>query len=87
MSGFPDQIIKSQNENTGYKGNQSEIFISVVSKKNLLIKSQEFSDHPIRVGTDPNCNCKIMAQFRNNMSCPPTDNDGDDKCWKDHGNA
>lgn len=87
MLWFPDQIIKSQNEDTRYKRNKSEIFICVMSKKNFLINAHKLSDHPIRVGADPNSDGKIMTQFRNNMSGSPTDNDGYDESWKDHSDA
>lgn len=52
-----------------------------------VIKSDELTDHPVRVGGDPDGDGKVMAEFRHILPCSPGNHHGDDQCWKDHGNT
>lgn len=52
-----------------------------------LIKTKELTDHPVRVGSDPECYGKVMGQFRGHMSGPPGNKDGNTQGRNDHGNT
>ena len=54
------------------------------SKKWMRIKAHEFTDHPIRVRTDPDSDGQVMAKFRNVLTGSPGDDNRNDKRWEDH---
>jgi hypothetical protein len=87
MPWFPVQVVEAQYENTQSEGDQGQVFVSKIARKVLSIKPKEFAKHPIRVGADPDGYGKVMGQFRHVLPCSPGDDNGNDECGKDHGDA
>ncbi len=52
----------------------------------LTIEAGKFTDHPVRVGGDPNGDGEVMAAFGHILPRSPGDHDGNDQGWKDHRN-
>ena len=52
-----------------------------------FIEAKEFTDHPIGVGHDPKANGQVVCQLRLNTPGTVSNDKGDDKRGKDHGDA
>jgi len=87
MFWFPDEVIKSKDENSNAKWYDRQLFEGDIGYCDMLVKVKKLSDHPVRVGRYPENDRKVMAKFRNKMPCSDADDNGYDECWKDHGNA
>lgn len=57
----PDQVVETKYDNSNPKWDQSKVFIGVIIPENQLIKSKEFTNHPIWIRTDPNSYGQIMT--------------------------
>jgi len=63
------------------------MFISNAITDDQLIERHKLGDHPIRVGSDPQNNGYVMAEFGYHMSCSHCYDNGNDEGGKDHDNA
>jgi len=50
------------------------MFKSIVTKQSERIKVQEFADHPVGIGSDPENDGYIMAYFAHVLSVAPGNN-------------
>ena len=86
MPGFPDNIVKGQEYHTQYKRDQGQVFKSIFPKNRLGIKMQEFADHPVTIGCDPDSNGQVMTKLTHILAGSPGNNDCNGQGRKDHGN-
>lgn len=61
------------------------MLICVLAKNSDRIEMQKLTDHPIRVGSDPNYDCKVMANLTHILSRSYSNYNSNYKGWKDHG--
>ncbi|MBY0347444.1 MAG: hypothetical protein K2W79_04225 [Hydrotalea flava] len=48
---------------------------------------EKFTNHPIRVSSNPNGYGQIVAQLRHELPGPICNNNRNNQGWKNHGNA
>lgn len=63
------------------------MFESEVTVHDVRVEADELTDHPVRVGGDPDGDREIMTKLRHVLSCSPGDDDGNDQRGKDHRNT
>ena len=63
------------------------MFVGNISGNCHCIEVKKFTDHPIRVGTDPEYYCQIMTDFANVLPGSDGNYDCYDQCWKYHTDA
>lgn len=61
MAGFPDQVIKGKNQYPGGKRDHGQVFKGKFAKQRFGIKTGKLTDHPVRIGRDPDRNRQVMA--------------------------
>ena len=84
MPWFPEDIIKSKEQDTHYKRDDAEVFECIIAKKRFAVKMKEFADHPVAVGTDPDSDGKVMAELTHVLAGSPGNHNGNNQCGKDH---
>ena len=78
------QVVIKQNQDAGYEGDQGHLFPGDAHPNRLLVKPQEFTDHPKGVGADPECDGQVVCQLGGNVSGAPADHDRNGEGGNDH---
>ena len=61
VPGLPVDIIKGEDENSDTERNHGKMLKGIMPGQHLAVKSYEFTDHPVRVGGDPDSDGQVMA--------------------------
>jgi len=87
MSRSPQEIVKSEADNTQEKGYKGKMLKGNPAINDISVKVQEFADHPVRVRAYPEGNGKIMAQLGYHGAGAVSDDNGYDQRREYHYNA
>ncbi len=82
MSWLPPDIIKGYDEDPHAERNEGQIFVTVIVEVyRVAVKNEKFTDHPVRVGEDPEYNSQVVTKFTHVTARADSDYDGNDQCW------
>lgn len=87
VPGFPGEVVKSQDQDTGGKWDHGQVLESKIPKQGFAVKTGKLTDHPVRIGCDPDRDGKVMTKLRHQLPCSPGDNDRNDQRGKNHRNT
>ena len=60
------------------------MFVAERADERLCVELEELTDHPVRVGTDPESDGEVMTELRHVLPGSPGNDDGNDQRGKYH---